>query len=61
MKKEEIQLTNNPAENIVNMAPYLSEKQQYVVLGMFLAQNQNFHENQKVEKKKQSNQNKAEL
>lgn len=57
---KDIKLTDDPAENIVNMAPYLSEKQQYVVLGMFLAQNQIFHEKSQ-EKKKQSNQNKAEL
>lgn len=57
---KDIKLTDDPAENIVNMAPYLSEKQQYVVLGMFLAQNQDFYEKSQ-EKKKQSNQNKAEL
>lgn len=57
---KDIKLTDDPAENIVNMAPYLSEKQQYVVLGMFLAQNQKFYEKSQ-EKKEQSNQNKAEL
>lgn len=57
---KDIKLADDPAENIVNMAPYLSEKQQYVVLGMFLAQNQIFNEKSQ-EKKKQSNQNKAEL
>lgn len=57
---KDIKLADDPAENIVNMTPYLSEKQQYIVLGMFLAQNQDFYEKSQ-EKKKQSNQNKAEL
>lgn len=57
---KDIKLADDPAENIVNMASYLSEKQQYVVLGMFLAQNQKFYEKSQ-EKKEQSNQNKAEL
>lgn len=37
MKKEEIKLTDNPVKNIQLMAPYLTEKQQYIVLGMALA------------------------
>ena len=34
--KKEIKLTDNPLENITVMAPYLSEKQQYVLLGMIM-------------------------
>lgn len=34
----EIELTDNPIVNIQMMAPMLSEKQQYMVLGMILAQ-----------------------
>lgn len=37
MVKEKIKLTDNPAENICIMAPYLTEKQQYMLLGMILA------------------------
>lgn len=34
----EIELSDNPVANIQMMAPMLSEKQQYMVLGMILAQ-----------------------
>ena len=34
--KNEIKLTDNPLDNIKMMAPYLSEKQQYVTLGMIM-------------------------
>ena len=34
--KKEIKLTDNPLENIKVMAPYLSEKQQYVALGVIM-------------------------
>lgn len=37
-EKTEIRLTDNPLENIKIMAPHLSRKQQYIVLGMILAQ-----------------------
>lgn len=35
-EKREIQLTDDPLENIKIMAPYLTEKQQYVALGMIM-------------------------
>lgn len=34
--RNEIKLTDNPLENIKMMAPYLSEKQQYILLGMIM-------------------------
>lgn len=34
VEKKEIKLTDDPLENIKIMAPYLNEKQQYVLLGM---------------------------
>lgn len=34
--RKEIKLTDDPLENIKTMAPYLSEKQQYVTLGMIM-------------------------
>ena len=34
--KKQIKLTDSPLENIKIMAPYLSEKQQYVTLGMIM-------------------------
>lgn len=34
--KKQIKLTDSPLENIKIMAPYLSEKQQYVALGMIM-------------------------
>lgn len=36
MKKKEIKLTDTPLENIKAMAPYLSEKQQYITLGVIM-------------------------
>lgn len=35
-KIPEINLTDNVAENIVKMAPYLDEKSQHIVFGMML-------------------------
>lgn len=35
-KVPEINLTDNVADNIVKMAPYLDEKSQYTVFGMML-------------------------
>lgn len=35
-KVPEIDLTDNVADNIVKMAPYLDEKSQYTVFGMML-------------------------
>lgn len=35
-KIPEINLTDNVADNIVKMAPYLDEKSQYTVFGMML-------------------------
>lgn len=35
-EQKEIKLTDNPLENIKVMAPYLTEKQQYMALGMFM-------------------------
>lgn len=37
MKKEDVKLTKDPVKNIQAMAPQLTEKQQYIVLGMALA------------------------
>lgn len=38
MKKLNIKLTGNTVKNIQTMAPYLTKRQQYIVLGMILAQ-----------------------
>lgn len=35
-RKEKLKLTENPLTNIIIMAPYLSEKQQYITLGMIM-------------------------
>ena len=35
-KQKEINLTSDPLENIKVMAPYLTEKQQYMALGMIM-------------------------
>lgn len=37
MFKEDIKLTKDPVKNIQTMAPYLTEKEQYMVMGMLLA------------------------
>ena len=35
-EQKEIKLTDKPLENIKVMAPYLTEKQQYMALGMIM-------------------------
>lgn len=35
-QKEQIRLTDSPLANIIIMAPYLSEKQQYITFGMIM-------------------------
>lgn len=44
MKKEELKLTDNPIKNMQLMAPYLNEKEQYIIFGMALASQLNMKE-----------------